>query len=142
MDPDLERAVERDLISVGLRLRWLGDGSDRLSWRDLSVILQEAPRNSAIGRHVLGDNAEWGASEYLLAAIVDGVNGGNWQRGGGKSPRPKPVPRPGDLPGRVKRVTETRPEPEGDPFDDNQSGVFRGVATPLDELNEWLGWAA
>ena len=133
-DPEFLRAVERDLIGLGLRLRQLGDGSGVLTWHDVAVVVREADRQSAIGRAALGEQAEWGATEYLLAAAVDALHAANWQRGGGKSQRPEPVPRPGDSVGISVA--------EGDPFDPNQSGVFRGVPTPLDELNEWLGWAA
>lgn len=31
----------------------------------------------------------------LLALIADLLAGANWQRGGGKGQRPKPIPRPG-----------------------------------------------
>lgn len=38
----------------------------------------------------------WGPAEVMLAAVVDLLAAGNWQRGGNKSaPRPKPWPRPG-----------------------------------------------
>lgn len=41
-----------------------------------------------------GESA-WGLREQLLALNADLVAGGNWQRGGGKGPRPKPIKRPG-----------------------------------------------
>lgn len=50
----------------------------------------------------------WGLQEQLLAALVDGVHGGNWQRGGGRGQRPKPVPRPGASPKRERWGTESR----------------------------------
>lgn len=135
-EPDFEHAVERDLIGLGLRLRQLGDGSGVLTWHDVAIVIEQADRSSAIGRAALGEHAEWGAAEYLLAAAVDALNAANWQRSGkASSPRPKPVPRPGD---GVVPVSDG----EGDPFDPNQSGTFVGVPTPIDELNEWLGWAA
>lgn len=38
----------------------------------------------------------WGDSEHLLAGIFDLLAGANWQRGGGKGTRPKPIRRPTD----------------------------------------------
>lgn len=37
----------------------------------------------------------WSTSDYLLAAIFDSSEMGNWQRGGGKGQKPQPLPRPG-----------------------------------------------
>lgn len=43
-----------------------------------------------------GEVALWGPAEVMLAAAVDLLAAGNWQRGGNKNaPRPKPWPRPG-----------------------------------------------
>jgi hypothetical protein len=36
----------------------------------------------------------WTFDRILLADIRDGIVAGNWQRGGGKSRRPDPTPRP------------------------------------------------
>jgi hypothetical protein len=33
-------------------------------------------------------------TEHLLATAIDVLAAANWQRGGGKSPRPKPLQRP------------------------------------------------
>lgn len=43
---DHSEAIERDLIGLGLRLRWLG--TDRLTWRDLLVIVAAAKPGDAI----------------------------------------------------------------------------------------------
>lgn len=49
---------------------------------------------------------------YLLAQIVDLIAGGNWQRGGGKGRRPRPVERPGHNArrhfGRARPLSEVR----------------------------------
>jgi hypothetical protein len=37
----------------------------------------------------------WTVETHLLAGIHDRLAQANWQRGGGKGPRPKPIPRPG-----------------------------------------------
>lgn len=44
----------------------------------------------------------WTDHEYLLAGILDLLAGANWQRGGGKGSRPKPVKRPGDTKGETR----------------------------------------
>lgn len=49
-------------------------------------------------RAVYGASFEWDSPTYLLAAIFDAVNWANYQRGGGKGARPKPVARPGEKP--------------------------------------------
>lgn len=38
--------------------------------------------------------ADWGLTELLLRRIDLGIQGGNWQRGGGKGQKPKPVELP------------------------------------------------
>lgn len=90
-------AVEYDLITLGLRLDDLG--TERLTWRDLWVIVHHLPRTSALSRAIGGSDAEWGLTDHLLAVAVDAIEVGNWQRAssGRKSPlpKPKPVPRPG-----------------------------------------------
>ncbi|MEV1331121.1 hypothetical protein AB0J20_16265 [Micromonospora costi] len=50
--------------------------------------------NSPLGVALNGDAARWGVTEHLLATAVDALLGANWQRGGGKGQRPKPVKRP------------------------------------------------
>lgn len=93
-------AVEYDLIALGLRLDDLG--SERLTWRDLWVIVQHAPRESALARAVGGDDVVWGLTDHLLATTIDVLNIANWQRENqgrkkGQTPtrKPKRMPRPG-----------------------------------------------
>lgn len=123
-------------------MRWVCDGTDRLDWGDIKTIIRQSPRTSALSRHINGDMAEWDATDYLLAELIDVASVITWQLGGdGNAPRPKPYPRPGG-----KHTGEDKPEkaadttPTGDPFNPEESGCFVGVATPLDELNAWLGW--
>ena len=135
-DPEFCRAVEAELIKVGLRLRWLCDGTDRLNWRDVQVVILEADQSSAIARCELGESAFWTVDTHLLAGVLDALNGANFQRSGGRGKRPSPTPRPGM-------------EPRGNSEDSKQaveSGnqIFSGDgfemdAVSLDELNEWLG---
>lgn len=124
---------------MGLRLRWVGDGTDRLSWRDIIVLIRHPHSESAFTTEVTNGEARWGIQEQLQAALFDSIRGIMWQNSGGKGPRPKPLPRPG-----LQTQTATSPGPngpQGDPFNPNESGVFRGETMPIDELNKWLGWA-
>lgn len=115
-----ERAVEYDCLRLGLRLRDLG--SERFSWGDLLVIVEQAPQDSAVFRSFYPDEAMWGLREQLLAAAVDALNVANWQRGSGKrKDYPKPIPRPGVEP---------------------TSKTYGSKPVPIDEMAEWLGWAA
>ena len=70
-DPEFCRAVEAELIKVGLRLRWLCDGTDRLNWRDVQVVVLEADQGSAIARCELGESAFWTVDTHLLAGVLD-----------------------------------------------------------------------
>lgn len=66
-----------------------------LTWRQLRSYLSHLPRESALARKLLGDDAPWGLNEQLLALTIDVLRQGNYQRGGGKGAKPKPLPRPG-----------------------------------------------
>ena len=105
-DPEFCRAVEAELIKVGLRLRWLCDGTDRLNWRDVQVVILEADQGSAIARCELGESAFWTVDTHLLAGVLDALNGANFQRGGGRGKRPSPVPRPMRQP-RLRNLHKT-----------------------------------
>jgi hypothetical protein len=61
----------------------------------LFVLARHLPPEGALGRAQSDDESAWGIAEHLLAAAVDLLAAGNWQRGGGKGLRPKRVPRPG-----------------------------------------------
>lgn len=114
-------AVEYELILLGLRLDWLG--TERLSWRDLLVIVRQAKTGGPLDRAERGADALWGIREQLLAGIFDKLAIANWQRGAGKErDRPKPLPRPG--------VT------------DETTKQYGKGALPLDEMAAWLGWNA
>lgn len=111
---------------MGYKLRWLLDGTDRLTWRDLLVIVRHLPLDAAINTYDDDHYGQWSLTNMLLAQAVDALNGANWQRGGGKGERPKPVQRPG--------VEETS-------YDDDDTSVFGGdETTTVDDLNSWLGW--
>ncbi|WP_406083113.1 hypothetical protein OHA01_26390 [Micromonospora zamorensis] len=41
-----------------------------------------------------GEAGRWSTADHLLASAVELLAGANWQRGGGKGGKPKPLPRP------------------------------------------------
>lgn len=51
--------------------------------------------DSALSRVIDGEDAMWGLSEQLMAAVVDRLGQMLWQNGGGKGRRPEPIQRPG-----------------------------------------------
>lgn len=102
------------MIRAGLRLR--DCPSRALNWRDVILVIRYAARDSPIQRALADDDGPiWGTSDYLLAMTVDALHAANYQRGGGKGTKPKPLPRPGDT-----------------------THVGRG-ALPVDQMREWLG---
>lgn len=114
-------AVAYDLIGLGLRLRHLG--TDRLSYGDLHTIIHNQPPTeaSALYRAINPDDWPWSMEAQLLAAAVDELRVGNWQRGRGKKRDfPKPITRPGVEP---------------------DSTTYGGKKPlPMDDMAEWLGW--
>jgi hypothetical protein len=76
------------------------------------VLVRQLGHGSSLSRAQFGDAASWGVQEHLLAHAVDRLGAGNWQRGGGKGQRPKPVPRPGR----------------------GNSETYTGESVPLDEM--------
>lgn len=119
---------------MGLRLRWLEDGTDRLSWADVAAMTREALPGSAVLRWV----DPWDIDTHLLAGVLDALNGANWQRSGGRGGAPRPVPRPDTA--RPVRTVEDEDVPDGYIPSVDESGTYTGVSTPVDELAEWLGW--
>lgn len=70
------------------------------------MIVEKQPRDtSALIRELEGNEShQWTLTTYLLAGIFDQLAGANWQRGGGKGSRPKPIPRPGVTETEQKKV--------------------------------------
>lgn len=64
------------------------------------MLVRQLPADSRLVRAQVGYPI-WGDTEHLLAGIFDVLSGANWQRSGGKGPRPKPVKRPGDKNGVI-----------------------------------------
>lgn len=57
-------------------------------------MVRQLPPDSPLGIALHGDAARWATSDHLLATAVDLLAGANWQRGGGKRAKPKPIRRP------------------------------------------------
>ena len=88
-------AIEADLQQFyGVALSDLTVG--RLTWRRLGVLVRQLPAESRVVATLnRGSSGEWPMSDHLLALILDALHAANWQRGGGKSSRPRPIRRPG-----------------------------------------------
>lgn len=89
------------MLTAGIDLRTLG--SRDLTYRRLGVLLSHSKPGSAFLRSLGGEAAEWTLTDHLLAVTIDVLNAANWQRGGGKGKRPRPIPRPGVEPKQGKR---------------------------------------
>ena len=75
-------------------------GGPDLSWRRFRVLLEGLPASSAFSSALLesgeveveeADSSEWSLTNQLQGLTVDLLASANWQRGDGKSPRPKPI---------------------------------------------------
>jgi hypothetical protein len=99
-------AIEADLLRSGLSMRMVFTG--QLSIRELMILLKYPEPGSAFARKVLGEDHHWNLGNQLLAAIADRIGQGNWQRGGGKGQRPRPIKRPGVTSGTTTRVGNTK----------------------------------
>lgn len=122
-DPAVAAALEHDLMRAGGRLRWIGDGTDRTTWRDVAVIYAAAAPDSALVR-ATGSDAVWGLQEQLLAAAVDNLAILAWQRtedGHKGRNRPEPIPRPG--------ITDKNKE-------NGKVTEHFGEAVPIGQVNE------
>ena len=84
-------AIHFDLLTLGLSPRLIG--TTRFGWDDFAVWVKYMPRSSQLFQSVHGP--QWSAELHMLANVVDLLAAANWQRGGGKGGRPKPVKRPG-----------------------------------------------
>ena len=74
---------------------------------------------SALAVSTRGERARWTDDSHMLAMILESLQGANWQRGGGRGPKPKRLPRPGDV-----QRGETR--------------QFGAGAVTVDEFDAWL----
>lgn len=77
-----------DLIRWGRSIHELGIS---MSWLEIEAIVKHAPPGSAI-REVADPISVYRTPEsQLLSAAVDTLAGANWQRAGGKGPKPQPL---------------------------------------------------
>lgn len=76
-----------DLLTIGKRLDQVG--TQEFSWWDLSVRVMFAQPDSIIYKAIHGHT--YGMVERQLGIVIDTLRAANWQRSGGRGPRPKPV---------------------------------------------------
>lgn len=116
-------AVAFDLIQLGLRLRDFP--SPGLTYGDMAIIVRQSPQGSSIARSVDPEASQWGLTDQLLALVGDYLAWIAWSKtadGEKNRNRPKPIPRPG-----VETDADTR--------------KFGSDPVPIDELEDFLGWA-
>ncbi len=98
-----EEAIEADLhrfYRIRLQEALYSPQADRrYTARELRTRIRGLPPESALQRKLRGPMAEWGVTELLLRRIDHQLAGANWQRGGGKGSKPKPL----DLPDKGRR---------------------------------------
>lgn len=70
------------------------------TWADLRDFIKFLPPNaeSAVFRSSYPKSYWWTADHDFLSAILNALQWSNWQRGGGKGDKPKPVKRPKEDP--------------------------------------------
>lgn len=66
------------------------------------MLVEHLPSESATQQKLAGPAAAWSVLEHLTALVFDALQAGNWQRGGGKGPKPHAIPRPGVDSGRTQ----------------------------------------
>lgn len=132
------------MIERGLRLRWLCDGTDRLDWDDLLAVVAQLPRDSAVGRFELGEQAQWGLGESLTAELVDSLRVVQWLMGrymGADVEFPPMVPRPWEAEGAGGVSGEVVDAEVVNPMGEDEPGRFVGETLSVAEMAEFLGWA-
>lgn len=90
-------AIEADLRRhYGVRVRDLFAVDSDLTPREVMSYLIHAPEDSAYHAELRGGQQfrGWTSDRYLLASILDVLQGANYQRSGGKGKKPKPTWRP------------------------------------------------
>lgn len=80
-------AITYDLLTVGVRLAWVG--TEQFSWADFSAWVQMCPPTSRLWQEFHGPYypLDW----QLLGNIIEQLRGANWQRGGSRGGKPKPI---------------------------------------------------
>lgn len=75
----------------------------------LRLVMQLGP-GSRLAKKSAGPAGAWSTESHLLAHIVDVLAVANYQRGGGKGTRPKPISRPGSEPKTTRTGKATLPQ--------------------------------
>lgn len=84
-------AITYDLLVQGFHLWQVG--TPALSWLEFGVWFRFLPSQSQTFQAIRGP--QWSAEMHRLTDVLETLMAANWQRGGGKGPKPKPVKRPG-----------------------------------------------
>ncbi|GEM_PF-2549822 len=89
-------AISYDLIRAGWTRSDIGVS---LSWADLKDFLQWLPPSGDSAWYRARKPQTWWVTPemQLMAGLLFAVEGGNWQRGGGQGPQPKPVKFPEEM---------------------------------------------
>jgi len=79
------------MTKAGMRLDDIGPG---FTWPDLRDFIAFLPLDSALFRARNPKSWWWTPEHDFLGAIVTSLQWANWQRGGGKGDKPRPIKRP------------------------------------------------
>lgn len=86
-----------------------------MTWRELRTFIRHLPRDSALAREQLGEEAEWDTGAHLLARIANSVTAANYQRGGKQMPKSLEIKPPGqDRTAEARRVADDQPKGWGE----------------------------
>lgn len=85
--------------TLGVDLRELFADEPTISPRYVLWLVEWLPDSSAYYASKQGGpkHRTWNVERNALVTIVEQLAAGNWQRGGGKGPKPKPIKRPEGL---------------------------------------------
>lgn len=108
-DPTIRPALERELLGLGLRLSWLGDGTNRITYHDVYIILTEASESSPIARALHPEQYAWGLKEELLAGVIDQIQFARYEQSTGKGSKPKPIDRPSIRSDKNRKTNKVAP---------------------------------
>lgn len=142
-DAEQRRALEGDLIRSGLRLRWFLTGDEDYQLRDLVAFIESLPKDSALTRVTLGEDAVWGLGEDLAAIIADRLGWIHFALVGQQGDKPPPSiyrHAGGSSPSGGSEVPEFEAE-DVDLNDRNSSGRATGEVWSTEKIAQSLGWA-
>jgi hypothetical protein len=80
----------------------LSDIGEVFPWTDLRDFVAYLDQESALFKARHPQSYWWTPQFDFMAAMICAIQWGNWQRGGGKGDKPKPIERPIDKPVSVK----------------------------------------